>query len=54
MLDGYFGLSAHATSVRTEMLAETTTLLTMVHIVFVNPAILQVIAAAFVVKFAVP
>lgn len=41
MLDGYFGLTARATSVRTEMLAGTTTFLTMVYIVFVNPAILQ-------------
>jgi AGZA family xanthine/uracil permease-like MFS transporter len=41
MLDKYFGLSAHGTSVRTEILAGVTTFLTMAYIVVVNPAILS-------------
>src|SRR6478672_13281008 len=39
-LDGYFGLTAQKTSVRTEFIAGLTTFLTMVYIVFVNPTIL--------------
>jgi AGZA family xanthine/uracil permease-like MFS transporter len=39
-LDRYFGLSAQGTDVRTEFIAGVTTFLTMVYIVFVNPAIL--------------
>src|ERR671912_2915227 len=39
-LDRYFGLTQHGTNVRTEMVAGVTTFLTMVYIVFVNPAIL--------------
>ena len=40
MLERYFGLSAQETDVRTEFIAELTTFLTMVYIVFVNPIIL--------------
>jgi adenine/guanine/hypoxanthine permease len=40
MLDGFFGLSAHGTSVRTEVIAGITTFLTMAYIIFVNPQIL--------------
>lgn len=40
MLDSYFQLSEHKTSVRTEVLAGTATFLTMAYIVFVNPSIL--------------
>jgi AGZA family xanthine/uracil permease-like MFS transporter len=39
-LDGFFGLSAHGTSVRTEVIAGITTFLTMAYIIFVNPQIL--------------
>ena len=39
-LDRYFGLTAQGTNVRTEFIAGLTTFLTMVYIVFVNPAIL--------------
>jgi AGZA family xanthine/uracil permease-like MFS transporter len=39
-LDRTFGLAEHGTSVRTEFIAGLTTFLTMVYIVFVNPAIL--------------
>lgn len=39
-LDRYFGLSRQGTNVRTEAIAGITTFLTMVYIVFVNPAIL--------------
>jgi AGZA family xanthine/uracil permease-like MFS transporter len=39
-LEQYFGLSRHGTDVRTEVVAGVTTFLTMVYIVFVNPAIL--------------
>ena len=41
LLDRWFGLAAHGTSVRTELLAGLTTFLTMVYIVVVNPAILS-------------
>ncbi|MFJ5489220.1 NCS2 family permease, partial [Hansschlegelia beijingensis] len=40
MLERIFGLSAHGTSVRGELLAGLTTFLTMAYIVFVNPEIL--------------
>ena len=40
VLDRYFGLKQHGTDVRTEVIAGVTTFLTMVYIVFVNPAIL--------------
>jgi len=40
MLERYFGLAAHGTTVRTEVFAGFTTFLTMVYIVLVNPAIL--------------
>ncbi|MGI8525199.1 MAG: NCS2 family permease [Pseudolabrys sp.] len=40
-LDRYFGLKSQGTSVRTEFIAGLTTFLTMVYIVFVNPAILS-------------
>jgi AGZA family xanthine/uracil permease-like MFS transporter len=39
-IDRYFALTEHGTSVRTEFVAGVTTFLTMVYIVFVNPAIL--------------
>jgi AGZA family xanthine/uracil permease-like MFS transporter len=41
MLDRYFQLSAHGTTVRTEIVAGFTTFLTMAYIMFVNPAILS-------------
>src|SRR3569833_1226756 len=40
MLERIFGLTAHGTNVRTEVLAGSTTFLTMAYIVLVNPAIL--------------
>lgn len=40
MLDKYFGLTEHGTTVRTEVLAGFTTFLTMAYIIFVNPLIL--------------
>ncbi|HEY0435890.1 MAG TPA: solute carrier family 23 protein, partial [Phenylobacterium sp.] len=40
MLERVFGLSAHGTTWRTEVLAGFTTFLTMAYIVVVNPAIL--------------
>ena len=40
-LDNYFGLKEQGTDVRTEFIAGLTTFLTMVYIVFVNPAILS-------------
>jgi len=40
LFERLFGLSAHGTSVRTEVLAGITTFLTMAYIVLVNPAIL--------------
>jgi len=40
VLDRYFGLREQHTSIRTEFIAGLTTFLTMVYIVFVNPAIL--------------
>src|ERR1044071_10001746 len=40
LLDRYFGLAEHGSNVRTEFIAGVTTFLTMVYIVFVNPAIL--------------
>ncbi len=40
MLDKFFKLSEHGTTVRTEVLAGITTFLTMVYIIFVNPDIL--------------
>jgi AGZA family xanthine/uracil permease-like MFS transporter len=39
-LDNYFGLTAHKTDVRTEVIAGVTTFLTMAYIIFVNPQIL--------------
>ena len=41
MLEKYFGLKEQGTDVRTEFIAGLTTFLTMVYIVFVNPAILS-------------
>src|SRR5471032_1727098 len=41
MLDKYFGLKEQGTDIRTEFIAGLTTFLTMVYIVFVNPAILS-------------
>jgi len=40
MLNRYFGLEAHGTNLRTELLAGLTTFLTMAYIVIVNPVIL--------------
>jgi AGZA family xanthine/uracil permease-like MFS transporter len=40
MLNRYFGLEAHGTTLRTELLAGLTTFLTMAYIVIVNPVIL--------------
>ena len=40
MLDKYFRLSEHDTTVGTEVLAGVTTFLTMAYIIFVNPSIL--------------
>ena len=40
MLERYFQLSAHGTSLRTELLGGLTTFLTMAYVMFVNPAIL--------------
>lgn len=41
MLEKLFGLSAHGTNPRTEILAGLTTFLTMAYIIFVNPAMLS-------------
>lgn len=41
MLERYFQLSAHGTTVRTELMAGITTFLTMAYIIFVNPDILS-------------
>jgi AGZA family xanthine/uracil permease-like MFS transporter len=41
VLDRRFGLTAHGTSIRTELLAGLTTFLTMAYIVFVQPAVLS-------------
>ena len=41
MLDRFFGLREHGTSVRTELLGGTTTFVTMAYIIVVNPAILS-------------
>ncbi|MBB6251632.1 NCS2 family permease [Nitrospirillum iridis] len=40
MLDRFFGLTPHGTTVRTEVLAGITTFLTMAYIIFVNPQVL--------------
>ena len=40
-LDRYFGLTAHRTNLRTEVLAGFTTFITMAYIIFVNPTILH-------------
>ena len=40
MLNRFFGLDSHGTTVRTELLAGFTTFLTMAYIVVVNPVIL--------------
>ncbi len=41
MLDRFFGLSRHGTSVRTELFAGLTTFLTMAYIIFLQPAVLS-------------
>jgi AGZA family xanthine/uracil permease-like MFS transporter len=41
MLEGYFGLREHGTTVGTEVLAGLTTFMVMAYIIFVNPAILS-------------
>jgi AGZA family xanthine/uracil permease-like MFS transporter len=40
MLERFFGLAEHGTTIRTELVAGVTTFLTMAYILFVNPAIL--------------
>src|SRR5207342_489580 len=40
-LERRFGLAAHGTTIRTEVLAGVTTFLTMAYIVFVQPAVLS-------------
>ena len=40
-LDRFFGLAAHGTGVRTEIMAGITTFLTMCYIVVINPATLS-------------
>ena len=40
MLERFFGLKSHGTTVRTELIAGLTTFLTMAYIVVVNPVIL--------------
>src|SRR6186713_2613744 len=40
-LDRYFQLTAHHTSIRTEILAGVTTFLTMAYIIFVQPTVLS-------------
>ncbi|HNW60354.1 MAG TPA: NCS2 family permease [bacterium] len=40
-MDRFFGLSAHHTTLRTELVAGLTTFITMAYIIFVNPAILS-------------
>lgn len=64
MLERFFQLQTHGTTVRTEILAGLTTFLTMAYIVFGTPDILSavgiprdvsptiaIIAAAFITKF---
>src|SRR5438876_2494788 len=41
MLERWFGLSQHGTTVRRELLAGVTTFLTMAYIIFVQPAMLS-------------
>ena len=41
MLEGYFRLKEHGTTVGTEVLAGLTTFMVMAYIIFVNPAILS-------------
>ena len=47
MLDKYFQLEAHGTTVKREVLAGITTFLTMAYIIFVNPSILQIAGMDF-------
>lgn len=47
MLDKYFQLEAHGTTVKREALAGITTFLTMAYILFVNPSILQLAGMDF-------
>ncbi|KMJ58333.1 guanine permease [Bacillus sp. LL01] len=47
MLENYFELKKHRTSVKQEFLAGITTFLTMVYIIFVNPAILSAAGIPF-------
>ncbi len=46
-LDSLFALSEHSTSVRTEVLAGTTTFLTLAYIIFVQPALLASVGMDF-------
>ena len=41
VLDTFFQLKAHGTSIKTEVIAGCTTFLTMAYIIFVNPSILS-------------
>ena len=41
MIDRFFGLAAHRTDVRTEVVAGITTFLAMAYIIFVQPAVLS-------------
>jgi len=41
VLDRFFNLSAHRTTIRTEVLAGLTTFLTMAYIIFVQPTVLS-------------
>jgi adenine/guanine/hypoxanthine permease len=41
MLDKFFGLKAHKTNIRTEVIAGVTTFMTMAYILAVNPDILS-------------
>ncbi len=45
VLDKWFGLTVHGTSVRRELIAGATTFLTMAYIMFINPKILAACGA---------
>jgi len=47
LLEKFFSISKHQSSVKTEVLAGITTFLTMVYIVIVNPAILSAAGIPF-------
>ena len=54
MLERLFQLTSNKTTVRRELLAGTTTFLTMSYIVFVNPGILSAAGMDFVRNVVVP